>query len=66
MEVVQTIELNNEERLTVSRFIQLVDKISDIAGCSMDDVFIYFLGKAEIIEINKYSIGAIHQIKDIG
>lgn len=65
MQIVQTIELTDEERITVSHFLKLVDTISDVARCSMDDVFVYFADKAEIIENNAYSVGAIHQIKDI-
>ena len=66
MQIVQTIELTDEERITVSKFLKLADTISDVARCSMDDVFVYFADKAEIIEENNaYSIGAIHQITDI-
>lgn len=65
MEVIQSITLNDSERITVSRFLKLADEISDIAGCSMDNVFTYFVDKSEITENNGYSISAIHEIKDI-
>ena len=65
MQVVQTIELTKDEQLTVQRFLKLTDTISDIARCSMDDVFLYFADAAECVEDGEYSIDKIHQIKDI-
>lgn len=65
MEVVRTIELNDDERLTVAKFLKLTDQISDYAKCSMDDVFLYLADSAEITE-SGYNIKALHQIDDIG
>lgn len=65
MKITRTIELNDEERLTVSRFMNLVDKLSDIAGCELDDVFTYFIEKSEFTEDNGHTICALHQIDDI-
>lgn len=64
MEVVQTITLSDKDRITVSNFLKLTDDISNIARCSMDDVFLYLADKAEITE-NGYTISALHQISDI-
>ena len=65
MKVVQTIELTDNERLTVSNFLKLADDISDVAGCSMDEVFVYFADKSKITDTEDYSICALHEIKDI-
>lgn len=66
MTTVQTIELSDKERLTIEDFLNLADEISDIAKCSMSDVFEYFADNADIIGEYKHSIGALHQISDIG
>lgn len=65
MQITRTIELTDRERLVVANFLNLTDKISDVARCSMDDVFEYFAEKAEITE-DGYEIGALHQLSDIG
>lgn len=65
MEVVRTIELSDDERLTVAKFLKLADHISDYVRCSMDDVFLYFADSAEMTE-SGYNIKALHQIDDIG
>lgn len=64
MKITRTIELDDKDRLTVERFLNLVDKVSDVARCSMDDVFLYFADKAELTD-DGYSIGVLHQIEDI-
>lgn len=65
MKVTQTIELNDEERLTVQRFLYLTDQISDISGRTMDDVFNYFASKSELIDGNRYSFSGLVQIAEI-
>lgn len=64
MEVVRTVELSDDERLTVSKFLKLAEDISSIVGCSVCDVFEYFLDEAEITE-NGYNIKALHQLDEI-
>ena len=46
MKIARTIELDDNDRLAVQRFLKLTDKISDVAGCSMVDVFEYFSDQA--------------------
>lgn len=65
MKITRTIELSDNDRLTVQRFLKLTDEISDIAGCSMDDVFMYFGDKAELTNEGEYIIESLHQIADI-
>ena len=64
MRTTQTIELNKQEKATIENFLKLIDEISDIARCSMSDVFIYFADKADIVE-DGYCIETLHQISDI-
>lgn len=66
MKITRTVELDDSDRLTVCRFLKLADKISDVARCSMDDVFLYFSDKVEILADGEYSITSLHQIEDIG
>ena len=65
MEITRTIELTDSEKRVVENFLDLTDKISDVARCSMDDVFLYFADNADMGE-NGYEIGALHQLSDIG
>ena len=66
MKITRTIELDDQDRLTVCRFLKLADNVSDVARCSMDDVFLYLANQAEIQDNGEYSISALHQIEDIG
>jgi len=66
MKITRTIELDDNDRLTVCRFLKLVDKISDVSRCSMDDVFLYLADQAELLADGEYSITSLHQIEDIG
>ena len=66
MKITRTIELDDNDRLTVQRFLKLTDKISDVVGCSMVNVCEYFCDQVEILENGEYSITALHQIEDIG
>lgn len=65
MKVTQTIELNDEERLTVQNFLYLTDQISDISGRTMDDVFNYFARESELIDGERYSFSGLVQIAEI-
>ena len=63
MKAVQTIELSDQERIVVQQFLKLIDDISCTVGrVSMDDVFDYFVGEADINDDGTYSIGALHDI----
>ena len=65
MKVTQTIELEDNERLAIQKVLGICDEISDIAHCSMVDVFDYLSEVAGVIGKNKYSIGSILDIHDI-
>ena len=66
MKITRTIELDDNDRLTVCRFLKLTDKISDVTGGDMRDVFDYFQNQAELLADGEYSITSLHQIEDIG
>ena len=65
MKTTRTIELTDEEREIVSKFLKITDDISTIAGCSMCEVFEYFADTADL-NGDEYSIRRLHQIDDIG
>ena len=65
MKVTQTIELEDNERLAIQKTLGICDEISDIAHCSMEDVFDYLSEVAGVIGEYKYSIGSILAIQDI-
>lgn len=56
MKVTQTIKLQDDERLAIQKVLGLCDEISEIAHCTMTNVFDYLVGEAEIIDEYKYSI----------
>ena len=66
MEITQTIKLEDKERLAIQKVLSLCDEISDIAHCSMADVFNYLCENADIIGDYEYSIVDILQIAEIG
>lgn len=66
MKVTQTIQLEDSERLAIQKVLALCDEVSDIAHCSMADVFDYLEGESEIIGEYEYSIGGLLNIADIG
>lgn len=66
MKTTKTFELTSEERLTVARFLKLVDEISDATGNrSMEDVFNYFSDTAELDDNGNYSIGSLHKLDEV-
>ena len=65
MRITKTVELNERERQVVSEFLALADSISDLAGCSMNNVFMYFCDVADIVDKCKYNVGSLHQLPDI-
>ncbi len=66
MKITRTIELEDADRLAISKVLAITDKIAIVTGCSMGEVFEYFLDKSEILSDNTFSITALHQIDDIG
>lgn len=66
MEVIQTIQLEDNERLAIQKVLALCDEISEIAHCSMANVFDYLIDVSEIVDEYKYSIGDMLQIAEIG
>ena len=66
MKITRTIELDENDRQIVEKFLEMTDRISNVVGCSMEDVYDYFVEQAVISGDDEYSITALHQIKDIG
>ena len=66
MKITRTIELDENDRQLVAKFLKMTDRISDVVGCSMEDVYDYFVEQAELMADGEYSITALHQIEDIG
>ena len=66
MKITRTIELDENDRQIVEKFLKMTDRISDVVGCSMEDVYDYFAEQAEMLADGEYSITALHQIEDIG
>lgn len=66
MKVTQTIQLDDKERLAIQKVLELCDEISNIAHCSMVDVFAYLEGVSDIVGELKYSIGDTLYIAEIG
>lgn len=66
MIVTQTIQLEDSERLAIQKVLGICDEISDIAHCSMIDVFEYLEEVAGILGDYKYSIGDTLRIAEIG
>ena len=61
----QTIELNDNERLTLQKALGIIDDIATIANTSVDNVFEYLCEVAEIAENkgkHEYFIKALHDI----
>lgn len=65
MKVTQTIELEDNERLAIQKALGICDEISDIAHCTMTEVFEYLAGVAGIIDEYKYSLGSTLNIAEI-
>ena len=66
MKVTQTIELEDKERLAIQKVLGICDEISEIAHCSMVDVFNYLESIADCVGEYKYSIGSTLHIAEIG
>ena len=65
MITVQTIELNDKERLALQNALGIIDNIAVIAKVSMDSVFDYLCKVAVSEDDREYHIKAVHDIKDI-
>ncbi len=66
MKVTQTIQLEDKERMAIQKALGLCDEISDIARCSMNDVFRYLMDVSEVGDEYEYSIGDTLNIAEIG
>ena len=66
MKVTQKIQLDDKERLAIQKVLEICDEISDIAHCTMMDVFAYLESEANIIGNYKYSVGDTLDIAEIG
>ena len=65
MKITQTIKLEDEEILAIKKVLSLCYEISDIAHCSVADVFDYLCANADIIGDYEYSIVDILQIAEM-
>jgi hypothetical protein len=65
MKTVQTIELSEAERLTLSKTLRLIDQISDVVDDTMESVFNYFVDNSDITEDGSYSVKALHNIEEM-
>ena len=65
MKVTQMIELESNEILAIQKVLGICDEISDIAHCSMVDVFVYLSEVAGIVGDYKYSLGSTLNIAEI-
>ena len=66
MTVTQTIQLDDNERLAIQKVLGLCDEISEIAHCSMVDVFRYLVEVSDIVDEYKYSTKDTLNIAEIG
>jgi hypothetical protein len=65
MKAVQTIELSDDERLVLSKALRLIDQISDVVDDTMVNVFDYFIDNSDLTDDGRYSVKALHNIKEM-
>lgn len=71
MEITQTIRLSDDERKTLSEALEIIDKISDTANCSMSEVFTYLVSCSTFNGVNingvnnGFNVDEIVQIADL-
>ena len=65
MKTTQTIELNNNERLTLGKALKIMDEVSNIVGIPMVDVFEYFAGVSDSTDDGHYEVKALHYIAEM-
>ena len=57
MKVTKTVELNNDEVLTVEKFLAIADKIADcVPNRSMEDVFHYFVNDTKVVGEHEFNL----------
>lgn len=61
----QTIELNDNERLTLQKALGIICDMSAIANTSASNVFEYLCEVAETKDNREYSIKALHDIYEM-
>lgn len=61
----RTIELDDNDKTVISKFLKLTNEIYQNADCTMTDVFQYFAIKADSDMNGNYSISDFHLISDI-
>ena len=66
MTITRTIDLDDDDRKAICNVLKLTDSIATVTGCSMEEVFAYFVDESEILADNTFGITAVHQIDDIG
>lgn len=69
MKAVQTIELNEDERLVLIRALKLVGQIATVTDIAMNDIFDYFvdnyISKLGLTENELSLIEALHNVEDM-
>lgn len=66
MEITQTIRLSIDERRILSEALEIIDKISDTANCSMSEVFTYLVSNSTFNGVNNgFNVDEIVQIEDL-
>lgn len=66
MKVTQTIQLDDRERMAINKVLGLCDEISEIARCSMVDVFEHLVDHSNLAVKYEYSVDEILYIEDMG
>lgn len=65
MKVTQTIELSDDERITLEKALSLIDKIADVVDDTMENVFEYFVVNSDPTEGKGYYVKPLHDITEI-
>ncbi len=65
MKTTQTIELDDKERLAISRALKIIDEISDIVDAPMETVFEYFVENSDLTAGGQYAVKDLHSIKEM-
>ncbi len=65
MTTVQTIQLDDSERLALQRTLGIIDRVSELARVSKENVFKYFWNVADIKGDYVFCIKSLHNIEEI-
>jgi len=65
MTTVQTIQLDDSERLALQRALGIIDEVSVVANVSKENVFKYFWRVADVKGDYDFYIKSLHNIEEI-